>query len=72
MTYGISCANGPRVTSDQIMKAFDHMGMATPKELAEIVIHGIRYSNQDFDVLQSCMARVYHMRQDAWQWVATF
>ena len=70
--YSISYANGPHLTADQVMAAYDDIGLEIPSRLAEIVVGGIRYSNEDFDVLSGAMDLLKHYRKDAVSWVATF
>ncbi len=44
-----------RVTSDNILAEYTRIGKPAPKELLDIVQHGISYGNEDFDTLAAAM-----------------
>lgn len=70
MTCSIQYAGGVRVSSTQLMRAFDELGISTPPQLINIVLNGISYANEDFDVLQHCVRSLEKVRSDAVRWVA--
>jgi hypothetical protein len=46
------------VSSTAIVSEFRRLAQPMPKDLTEILQNGIRYSNQDFDVLSSALAQL--------------
>lgn len=58
------------VTSAQILNAFKETGAAVPESLAEITAKGIRYSNEDFDVLSGAMISLRKQTGLGYEWVA--
>ncbi|MGB8989534.1 MAG: hypothetical protein WCC37_23250, partial [Candidatus Sulfotelmatobacter sp.] len=43
------------VTSSTILAEYARLGLSVPESLTSILTDGIRYSNQDFDVLSHAM-----------------
>jgi hypothetical protein len=65
---GRVCAN---VQASAIIAEFNRLNMPVPASLIEITTNGIRYSNQDFDVLSQAMNFLWQHDNDVWARIQT-
>jgi hypothetical protein len=65
---GRVCAN---VQASAIVAEFKRLNLEVPVSLVEIMTDGIRYSNQDFDVLSHAMNILWQHDNDVWARIQT-